>query len=86
MAQASFRFEDDLERRIEHRLLPGQNKSVWFRYATETTISVDAMLDEIYEPYEYDERQELIEAAVKKEVDRRKNGPHDFDNGSNDPL
>lgn len=79
MAQASFRFEDDLEHRIEHRLLPGQNKSVWFRYATETTIAVDALLDEIYEPYQYDERQELIEAAVKKEVERRKS---EIDNGN----
>ncbi|GGC53137.1 MULTISPECIES: hypothetical protein [Haloferax] len=86
MAQASFRFEDDIEDRIERRILPGQSKSIWFRYATESTIAVDQMLDELFEPWEYDKRQELIEAAVKKEVDRRKNGPHDFDNQSNDPL
>jgi metal-responsive CopG/Arc/MetJ family transcriptional regulator len=45
---------------------------VWFQYATETTIAVDGILDEVFEPYQYDERQELIEAAVRREVDRRK--------------
>lgn len=72
MAKTSFQFGDGLKRRIKHRRLRGQNKSVWFRYTTEPTIAVDAMLDEIYELYQYDECQELIEAAVKKEGERRK--------------
>ncbi|AUV82078.1 hypothetical protein C2R22_10805 [Salinigranum rubrum] len=74
MGQASFRLDDDIENWIESRLIAGQNKSVWYRHAVETMMYIDPVLDEIYEPYQYDERQELIEAAIQKEVERRKNG------------
>jgi metal-responsive CopG/Arc/MetJ family transcriptional regulator len=32
----------------------------------------EPILDELYERYQYEERKELIEAAVRKEVDCRK--------------
>jgi hypothetical protein len=72
MAQPSFRIDDDLEQFVESRIIEGQAKSVWYRYSIETTIQVDPILDEIFEPYQYEKRKELVEAAVKKEVDRRK--------------
>lgn len=59
-------------------MIAGQAKSVWYRYAVKSVMQVDPILDEIYEPYQYDERQELIEAAVKKEVDRRKNNKNQW--------
>jgi hypothetical protein len=86
MARTTVTYDDDIEEWIQKRLVEGQNRTVWLRYAVETVYSVDGMLDELYEPYQYTERQELIEEAVKKEVDRRKNGPADYDNESNDPL
>ena len=73
MGQTSFRLPDQIENWVNGRLVSGQSKSVWYRYAVETTFQVDPILDEIYEPYQYDERKELVEAAVKKEVERRKN-------------
>ena len=72
MARTTVTYNDSIDEWIDQRLVAGQNRTVWLRYALETTYAVDGYLDEIYEPYQYDERQELIEAAVKKEVDRRK--------------
>jgi len=72
MAQTSFRLDDSLDAWVESRLISGQAKAVWYRYAVETMVQVDPIVDELYEPYQYDERQDLIEAAVKKEVERRK--------------
>jgi len=86
MARTTLTFDDDINDWINRRLIQGQNRTVWLWYAVETTYAVDGDLDELFEPYEYDKRQELIEAAVKKEVDRRKNGPRDYDEQSNDPL
>jgi len=80
MAQASFRVDDEFENRVRSRLVPGQAMSIWYRYSAETTMIIDPILDEIYEPYQYDKRQELVEAAVIKEVERRKG---EVDNGSN---
>ena len=80
MATTSFRIEDEIDNWVESRLVPGQSKSVWYQYATRTTMAVDPILDDLYERYQYDERQDLIEAAVKKEVERRK---AEVDNGSN---
>jgi hypothetical protein len=73
MGQATFRLDDDVENWIESRLVAGQSKSVWYRHAVETMMIIDPVLDEIYEPYQYDKRQELIEAAIQREVERRKN-------------
>lgn len=81
MAQARFRSRDDPTDRIEHRLLPSRDEGVWFRYATESTTNAGAILDGIREPCEYDERQALIETAVKKEIERRKNGDWDAGRG-----
>mgnify|MGYP007047143151 CR=1 FL=1 len=80
MARTTVTYEDSIDEWIDNRLVAGQNRTVWLRYAVETTYNVDGYLDEIFEPYQYDERQELIEAAVKKEVDRRK---REIDSGSN---
>ncbi|MFC7204713.1 hypothetical protein ACFQJC_14430 [Haloferax namakaokahaiae] len=86
MARTTLTYEDDIDEWVMERLVPGQKRGIWLRYALETTYAVDGILDEMFEPYQYEERQELIEAAVKKEVERRTNGPHDYDNASNDPL
>jgi hypothetical protein len=64
--QASFRLDDDIENWVENRLIAGQGKNVWYRHAVETMMSIGPTLDEIYEPYQYDERQELIEAAIQR--------------------
>jgi len=78
MGQTSFRLPDQIEDWIDSRLVSGQSKSVWYRYAVESTYQVDPILDEIFDPYQYEERQELIEAAVKKEVERRKNNANEW--------
>jgi len=70
MAQASFRLDDDIDEWVNTRLVAGQNKSVWYRYSVETTMQIDPILDMLYDRYEYDKRQEFIEAAVKEKVDR----------------
>lgn len=86
MARASFTLDDDVEEWVESRMAYGQSKSAWYRYAAETMMQIEPVLDEVYERYQYEDRKELIEAAVIKEVERRKNGPHDYDEQSNDPL
>ena len=72
MARTSFTYDDELDEWVEDRLVPGQSKSAWIRYAVETTYAVDGILDELYEPYEYDERQDLVEEAVREKVDELK--------------
>ena len=72
MAQTSFRFDDEIKNWVENRMVQGQSAAVWYRYAVESAYAADQYLDDIYEPYQYEERKELIEAAVKKEVERRK--------------
>jgi len=79
MAQTSFRFDDEIKNWVESRLIQGQNAAVWYRYAVESVYTADQYLDDIYEPYQYEERKDLIEAAVKKEVQRRKD---EIDNGN----
>jgi hypothetical protein len=73
MAQTSFRIEDDIYEWVEDRLLPGQSKSIWYRYAVETVHNVDQHLDTLYEPYQYDERSDFVEAAVKEKIERVRN-------------
>lgn len=73
MAQASFRLDDQIEEWVKTRLVAGQNKSIWYRYAVETTMQCDPILDEIYERYEYEKRQEFVEMAVKEKVEQVKN-------------
>ena len=70
MAKASFQIEDNAEDWVDSRLVPGQSRSAWYRYAVTTIMQVDASLDELYQPYEYEKRQEFIEHAVRKEIDR----------------
>ena len=73
MAKASFQINDEVREWVESRLYPGQNLSIWYRYAVESVMQVDPILDELYERHQYDERQEFIEAAVKEKVERAKN-------------
>ena len=70
MAQTSFRLQDEIYEWVEDRLLPGQSKSIWYRYAVETMHNVDGQLDTLYEPYQYDEREDFIEDAVMEKIDR----------------
>jgi len=72
MAQTSFRFDDEIKEWVDNRLIQGQNAAVWYRYAVESVFAADQYLDDIYEPYQYDERKAFIEEAVRKEVERRK--------------
>jgi len=72
MARASFTLDDDLDDWVESRLVAGQAKAVWYRYAVQTTMQCDPILDELYERYQYEERQEFIEAAVKEKVEEVK--------------
>lgn len=68
MAKASFQIDDEAQVWVENRLVPGQSRSSWYRYAVETTMNLDAFLDGLYEPYQFDERQQFIEAAVYEKV------------------
>jgi len=86
MATPTVSMPDELERQVESQLSYGDSKSEWIRHAIKMRMQVDPILDEMYESYQREERLELVEAAVRKEVDRRKNGPHDYDDQSNDPL
>lgn len=86
MATPTVSMPDELERQIESELSYGDSKSEWIRHAIKMRVQVDPILDEVYESYQREERLELVEAAVRKEVDRRKDGSHDFDGQSNDPL
>lgn len=72
MAQAGFRLDDDLAEKIDERLVPGQKKSVWYRYAVQTMIEVEPELDELFDRYEFEERKEFVARAVSNEVDRVK--------------
>jgi len=78
MAQTSFRLEDDIYEWVEERLLPGQSKSIWYRYAVETMHHVDVQLDTLYESYQYEERADFVEEAVMEKIERvREDANHD---------
>lgn len=66
MARPSFQVDDEVEEFVEDRLIPGQSKSVWYRYAVETVMAVDPILDEEFEKYDYEEWQAFIEEAVRE--------------------
>ena len=72
MGRTSLRLDDELEAQIESELSYGDSKSEWIRHAIKMRQQVDPILDEVYESYQREERLELVEAAVRKEVDRRK--------------
>jgi metal-responsive CopG/Arc/MetJ family transcriptional regulator len=86
MPKPSINIEDEMLAMVDSELSYGDSRSEWIRHAIRMRLQVDPILDEVYESYQNEERIELVEAAVKKEVDRRRNGPHDFDDQSNDPL
>ena len=72
MGKTSLRLDDELEAQIESELSYGDSKSEWIRHAIKMRQHVDPILDEVYESYQREERLELVEAAVRKEVDHRK--------------
>ncbi|MUW13914.1 hypothetical protein GJ633_04000 [Halorubrum sp. CBA1125] len=72
MGRTSLRLDDELEAQIESELSYGDSKSEWIRHAIKMRQHVDPILDEVLESYQRDQRLELVEAAVRKEVDRRK--------------
>lgn len=79
MARPTVSMPDELEDQIEMQLSYGDSKSEWIRHAIELRMHVDPILDEVYESYQREERLDLVEAAVRKEVDRRKD---EIDNGN----
>lgn len=76
MAQTSFRLDDELSEWVEDRLIAGQNKSTWYRYAVRMGMENDELLDELFEPYEYEKRREFVMNAVAEKVEETKDDPH----------
>lgn len=72
MARTTVSLPDELEREIESQLSYGDSKSEWIRQAIKIRQDVDPVLDELYESYQREERRDLVVAAVRKEVERRK--------------
>jgi metal-responsive CopG/Arc/MetJ family transcriptional regulator len=79
MARTSISLPDELEREVESKLSYGDSKSEWIRHAIKLRMDVDPILDELYESYQREERRDLVVAAVRKEVDRRK---QEIENGN----
>ena len=69
MGSVGFRVDDDVTERVEERLVPGQKKSVWYRYAVQTMIQCEDILDELFGPYEFQEREEFVRQAVAEKVE-----------------
>ncbi len=69
MARASFQIDDENNDWVESRLVYGQSKSSWYRYAMTTIMQIEECLDELYEPHEYEKRQEFVEKAVREKID-----------------
>lgn len=64
MASASFQKGNTVRIWTENRGVPSQSQSFWYWCAIETTINLDAFIDDLYELYQFDERQQFIEATV----------------------
>ena len=79
MGRTSPHLDDKLERQIDPELFYGDSKSEWIRHVIKMRQHIDPILDEIYESYQREERLRLVEAAVRKEVDRRK---REIENGN----
>ena len=72
MAKTSFQYPDELDDWIVSRLGYNNSKSQYLRYATQTQHEVDEILDELYEPHQYDERREFVVSAVSEAVKETK--------------
>jgi metal-responsive CopG/Arc/MetJ family transcriptional regulator len=72
MARTTLSLPDELNQQVEMELSYGDSKSEWVRQAIKLRMDVDPILDELYESYQREERRDLVVAAVRKEVDRRK--------------
>lgn len=70
MARTTLTYPDDVDEWIEERLVQGQNRTVWLRYALETTHAVDGYFEKLFEPWQYDEREEFVEKAVQEKIER----------------
>jgi len=64
--------DDELKEWADGRLPEPMNKSAWYRYAVETTLMADEHLDQLYERYQLEKRQDFIEKAVQEKVERKK--------------
>lgn len=72
MAKPSISIEDEMLAMVDSNLSYGDSRSEWIRHAIEIRLRIDPILDEVYESYQTEKRVDLIEAAVRKEVERRK--------------
>ncbi|QGX96641.1 hypothetical protein EI982_09415 [Haloplanus rallus] len=71
--------EDEMLDMVDANLSYGDSRSEWIRHAIALRLDVDPILDELYESYQREERRDLVVAAVRKEVDRRK---QEIENGN----
>lgn len=69
MGQVTVRLDDEVTDWIEERLYPGQRKAVVYRYMIHSHYEIDRMLDELFEPHEYEDRQEFVEEAIEEAVE-----------------
>lgn len=79
MAKPSISIEDEMLDMVDSNLSYGDSRSEWIRHAIELRLNVDPILDDLYESYQREERRDLVVAAVRKEVERRKS---EIDNGN----
>lgn len=64
MASGGFQISDAAKIGVGNRLFPSQSRSTWPRYVIETMMNLDALLDGLYNAYQFYKRQGLIEEAV----------------------
>lgn len=72
MAKSTIYLPDELKEQVRMGLSYGDSESEWIRHAIKLRMDVDPILDELYESYQREERRDLVVAAVRKEVERRK--------------
>lgn len=75
MARTSFTLPDEVDEFVEERLVYGQSKSEWYRYASSLTADIEEELDELYDPFQFPERREFVRAAVKQAIRQEKDQP-----------
>ena len=73
MSRTTFSLKDEVNEQIKSRLSYGDSKSAWLRHAVQLRLQNDPILDQLYEPDQYEERIKFVEKAVKEAVDRELN-------------
>jgi len=68
MARTTFTLEDEVDEMVESRLSYGDSKAAWLRHAVRLRLHCDPILDDLYEPYQHEERIEFVTAAVYETV------------------